>query len=54
MLYATGETAGTFDNQQIKDFNFWILIELLVNSVLFINSILYLILRGVMRDSIEI
>ena len=52
MLYATGETAGTFENQSIKDLNFWILIELLVNSVLFINSILYLVLRGFMRDSV--
>ena len=54
MLYATGETAGTFENQHIKDLNFWILIELLVNSVLFINSTLYLILRGFMRDSITL
>ena len=52
MLYATGETLGTFENQQIKDFSFWVLIELLVNTVLILNSILYLVLRNLIRDAV--
>ena len=50
MLYCTGQTEGTFEQQKIKDFNFWLLIELLVNLVIFLNAILYLMVRSLLRD----
>ena len=54
MLYATGSINGVFQSQEIKDFNFWLLIELLVNMAIFFNSILYLMLRSWCRDSVSL
>ena len=52
ILYAKGETEGQFENQKIKDFHFWLLIELLVNTSTFINAIAYLLCRAFLKDTI--